>query len=89
MFCSTVNSICPPLETQLSKKNHNVYTRSKWFLEGFPSTLRTGLFYRYILDWEEDMETSFDNLLEKKRAFIGSKKQLVDIDVKDRVNASW
>lgn len=42
-----------------------MYTRSKWFLQGVPSTLWIELFYRHSLDQVLDDRIDFDDFFEE------------------------
>ncbi len=59
------------------KEKLHIYTRSKWFLQVLPFTLRTAVFYRHDLDLKKDNGINFEDLLKKALILIEAKKQMV------------
>ena len=63
----------------VSKEKLDLFTQSRWFLQGLPSHLQTEMFYRYELDPDNELNMDFNDLLKKAMRLLGAKKKLASI----------
>ncbi len=71
--------LCAISQNLVAKGKLDLFTQSRWFLQGLPSHLLTQMIYRYELDPDDDLNMDFDDLLKKAMRLLGAKKKLANL----------
>ncbi len=82
-YCHQYSAIS---ESLVSKGKLDLFTQSRWFIRGLPSTVQSELFYRYEFDPDEDEDIDFKDLLKKASALVGAKKRMINLILTDKKN---
>ena len=60
----------------VAKRKLDIFTQSRWFIQGLPTHLQNEMFIRYELDPDDDVNIDFDDLLKKAMRLLIVKKKL-------------